>query len=189
MKETSIETLKRFIDKVDIRSDDECWLWRGSKFTSGYGQFILNNHLVRAHRVAYFLRHKKLPLYNTKGESLVVCHHCDNPPCCNPSHLFLGTHLDNARDSVLKGRRGGQFGKQGPRAILTNIQVWKIRLMLSKKITQEKIAECFGIARRTISDIKTGKSWSHLKKMDKSTQIKMAILSKGGDKTVNTTIC
>ena len=170
--ETSLSITKRFIRKIDICSDEECWLWMASKFVSGYGQFRLNGRLVRAHRVAYFLRHGNLPLYDNKGESLFVCHRCDIKLCCNPSHLFLGTTQDNTEDSVLKNRRADMTGMKNPSACLSERQVWEIRLMLAKGITQKRIAECYNVVQTTITKISTGKSWSHLK---------------GGDKTVNTT--
>ena len=86
----------RFWKKVAFGSEDVCWLWLGSK--QRYGVFYNSRHNYRAHRIAWILTYGPIP------DGLLVCHHCDNPPCCNPKHLFLGTSSDNARDSVAKGR-------------------------------------------------------------------------------------
>ena len=99
----SISIEERFIRKVDVRERDERWSWKGGLDTPGYGQFRIGSVMVRAHRIAYFLRHKKLPTYNKNGDKLFVCHHCDNKLCCNPDHLFLGTREDNFIDAHRKG--------------------------------------------------------------------------------------
>lgn len=81
-----------------------CWLWTGARTWSGHGTFNVGaKKFDRAHRVAYRLVHGAIP------DGLVVCHQCDNPPCVNPAHLWLGTQGDNLRDMMAKGRAGGQF--------------------------------------------------------------------------------
>ncbi len=77
-----------------------CWIWQGTcNNIGGYGQIHLKKGvLIRAHRYYYELYYGKIP----KGKH--ICHKCDNPPCVNPNHLFIGTHTDNMRDKVLKGR-------------------------------------------------------------------------------------
>lgn len=77
-----------------------CWLWTGARDRGGYGQFS-----GRAHRWSWLIHHGYRP-----GHGLFVCHHCDNPPCVRPDHLFLGTASDNARDMVAKGRQGRRVG-------------------------------------------------------------------------------
>lgn len=89
----------RFWLKVDRRGPDECWRWLAAKDPRGYGRVGTDpGAIALSHRVAYALTHGELP--NDK----FVCHRCDNPPCCNPGHLFLGTCLDNNRDMYAKGR-------------------------------------------------------------------------------------
>lgn len=94
---------ERFWPKVDKRGgDDACWPWLGGRFESGYGQFSQRPRNLRAHRVAYELTHGQIP------DNLMVLHECDNPPCCNPKHLFLGTNDDNMADRQRKGRTSKQ---------------------------------------------------------------------------------
>lgn len=102
--ELSPEVIARFHTKYDAKSPADCWLWRGAITSAGYGSVGIvcrEHHEVTrpAHRVAYVLAHGDIP------SGLVVMHSCDNPPCVNPAHLSLGTHADNRRDSIAKGRR------------------------------------------------------------------------------------
>lgn len=98
MKKTVAE---RFWSKVDIRDIDECWVWTRSLKAKGYGQFRVHPAPASpqtASRVAWQLANGPIP------DGLFVCHACDNPPCCNPNHLFLGMPIDNTRDMIRKGR-------------------------------------------------------------------------------------
>jgi hypothetical protein len=88
----------RFWSKVDIRAADDCWPWRGTTTgKTGYGRAWRGPGWAAAHRLAWELTHGSTP-------DGFVCHKCDNPPCCNPAHLFVGTHTDNMRDMFAKGR-------------------------------------------------------------------------------------
>ena len=89
-----------------------CWEWRGTKNSKGYGQFRFNGRVHRAHRLAY-------EIYVGPLDQLHVCHHCDNPSCVNPEHLFLGTHQDNMDDMSRKfrGRGNSKLSLEQARAI------------------------------------------------------------------------
>lgn len=88
--------LERFWAKVN--KTDSCWLWTANTSPQGYGSWGCNKRSLRAHRVAYYLHNGPI------AAGLSVCHRCDTPACVNPAHLFLGTHTDNMRDSLKKGR-------------------------------------------------------------------------------------
>lgn len=102
---------KRFWERIIRRGDNECWGWSGSCQEWGYGQLWDSdkNRNIGAHRVSYEIHFGPIPV------GMFVCHHCDNPPCCNPKHLFLGTTQDNTADCVSKGRHhlpvNGQVNK------------------------------------------------------------------------------
>lgn len=103
VKRKQLTTEERFWSAVEKRGPTECWEWKRSR-SYGYGQFKFEGGGVRAHRYSWQLHNgKKIP------NDLHVLHRCDNPPCVNPNHLFVGTPLDNTMDSVRKGRHKG-FG-------------------------------------------------------------------------------
>ena len=90
--------MDRFWDKVD--KTGECWIWTASKNKKGYGRFGFGSRAQLAHRVSWLLSNGEIP------DGMLACHTCDNPPCVNPSHLWLGTQKDNVVDMSSKGRHG-----------------------------------------------------------------------------------
>jgi len=101
LKYSSKASDERFWCGVKRGEPDECWPWTRSLSPKGYGRVRGRN----AHRVAYELTYGPIP------PGMFVCHTCDNPPCCNPAHLFLGTYLDNIADMVAKKRSRGRFSQ------------------------------------------------------------------------------
>ena len=102
--------IKRFWDKVDTSGD--CWEWIASCDSNGYGHMFVNEHIRQSHRLSWEISNGKIP------DGMYVCHHCDNPKCVNPSHLFLGSNGDNVRDAFNKGRKCHK-GEDNPNSILT----------------------------------------------------------------------
>lgn len=155
---------ERFWEKVDIRSKDECWEWQAfvldSHNLAGYGRFkFTSGNVEYAHRVSWKLT------YGEISSGLKVLHKCDNPPCVNPNHLFLGTLKDNSQDMVSKGRwkRYVSYnGELNPSAKLTDRKVKTIKELIRKNMSPKNIANKFGVNRETIYSIKNGLSWKHI---------------------------
>ena len=98
-------TIARFNAKVDRSGGpDACWPWTAGRFGTGYGAFKVRGRNHHAHRIAYELAHDEPIPSDPDAPKVFVCHACDNPPCCNPAHLWLGTTTDNMRDASTKGR-------------------------------------------------------------------------------------
>lgn len=116
-----------------------CLEWQGSLSKAGYGTIGANGTPVLAHRVAYQQHHNVV----LTSEQL-VCHHCDNPPCCNPAHLFVGTNADNMADMAAKGRsaRGSRNGM----AKLSEAEVLAIRAAFGAGLSRAEVAQRFGLS-------------------------------------------
>jgi len=111
-----------FLGRVKRGIIDECWPWTAGTFRNGYGQFIRSNGShITASRFAWIFAHGEIP------DSICVLHKCDNPVCCNPDHLFLGTRGDNNRDAISKGRWNPPRGESHGRSIINEDLVLKIR--------------------------------------------------------------
>lgn len=148
---------ERFWSKVDRRGDDECWPWLAARGHAGHGNFWLNGTYTSAHRVAWALTFGPIP------DELWALHRCDNPPCCNPAHLFLGDAAANNRDCRMKGRaRNGSRpprGSASPRARLTENDVISIRSAAASGVAQKALAVQYGVSAAHVSQIVLGQAW------------------------------
>ncbi len=132
-----------------------CWEWQGNKHTSRrYGVFNTGGKGYRAHRVVWE-EHNQACLLRTT----VVMHTCDNPPCCNPSHLVVGTQRDNIHDMENKGRGYHKAGTLNGRAKLSALDVQWIRVLLDKGFKGTALARFFGVSSTVIYHIRSGKLW------------------------------
>ena len=166
-----IPLAERFWQKV-ARTSSGCWNWSGKRLPRGYGQTSWSSceqprdkRCVYAHRAAWVLTFGAIP------DGLCVCHHCDNPSCCNPDHLFLGTHKDNIADMDRKGRRVTVPNPKGnvTYSKLGTTEVYEIRKLYAmipkvgaykKRGEVRKIFEQFAISEAQLHNIVTNKCWS-----------------------------
>lgn len=123
-----------------------CWEWTASRHVKGYGWFKFEGKITTAQRVSWRLFHGEIP------PGISVLHRCDNPPCVNPEHLFLGTPAENTADMIAKGRQA--FGPRHPNTKLSFTQVEEIRrLWATGSMTQREIGRQFGVSPSRVSSI------------------------------------
>lgn len=149
----------RFWKLVQKSTDiNKCWNWIGKKDIRGYGNFSWGKHgdpRHGAHRFSYIIHKGSIP----KGKWIL--HHCDNPLCVNPKHLFIGTGLDNIKDMVSKKRHS--FGERNRKAKLKESDILAIiNLCKLGDMTRKEIAEKFSVNKSTIYNILSKRSWKHL---------------------------
>ena len=155
----------RFWNKVKRGRADECWPWTAAKIWAGYGRFYLERRdgkkrYVTASRLAWELGND-CPI----PEGLHVLHKCDNPECCNPKHLELGTHAQNMRQMHERGRASTDHGVRGEDASwskITEEDARQIKRRLAQGEPVARIAEDFPISRMGIYHIKNGRNWAHV---------------------------
>lgn len=146
--------VERFWSKVSNYGDpDKCWEWQASKTPQGYGHFPLGRTIQIASRIAWEISRGDVP-------QLHVLHSCDNPSCCNPDHLFLGTNHQNVLDSVNKHRRAPKRGEMNGRHKINAEQAQEIRKRYAQDNTLQKdLAIEYGISQVQIGHIVHGKAW------------------------------
>lgn len=149
-----------FWGNVAVGAPDECWPWQRGR-AGGYGILHLNGKTAYAHRRAYELTHGEIPA------DLYICHKCDNPPCCNPAHLWPGTAKENTQDSIAKGRHGArkrqleraarQRIRYEPRRKVNAVQAGEIRAAYAAGgITYRELAARYGITESYVCRIVKG---------------------------------
>lgn len=142
---TNTPTDQRFWRLVAKAAPSECWEWTGCKGPRGYGALRGKGRTTQAHRFSYELHNGPID-----PPSLFVCHHCDNPGCVNPAHLFLGTHTDNMHDSQNKLRNHAKLTPGSVRAIRQD----------TRRIAD--IAAAHGISVSNVMQVRARKTWAHI---------------------------
>lgn len=145
------KTLRDF--EAQIEHSDDCWKWQGRCSEKGYGLFY-SGKVWRAHRYAY-------EAYVGPIGDLHVLHRCDNPPCVNPAHLFLGTPADNAADKAKKGRTGKEK-RQGIANCNAKMTEDLVRYIRRSSLGPVALANKLGVNRCTIRSIRNRETWRHV---------------------------
>ncbi len=147
-------TEQRFWSKINIQEEELCWLWTISAGHNGYGRFQVAGKIKRAHRLAWEFSYGPIP------QRINVLHSCDTPLCCNPEHLFLGTHQDNVNDCFRKNRQAK--GSTQHLSKLTAPDVVQIRQLYLQNLPITRIAAQFSVSPSCIYDIVLGRTWHWL---------------------------
>lgn len=154
MARKTVHWTKRLTAKIRRGKPNECWEFTGKSKTCGYGVLQMGAGIgtIMAHRLAFIMANGPIP------PKMCVCHKCDNPACCNPNHLFLGTHSDNLLDMSRKNRHRGARK-------LTPAKVVRIRFLLKAGLRKAyDLAQEYRVDRSTISKLKHGHSWPKLRR-------------------------
>lgn len=152
-----IPAVERFISKFIVDKKSGCWVWSGPVSKDGYGIFRESSDIksMAAHRASYRIFRGKIK------EGMFICHKCDNPPCVNPDHLYVGTPQDNSNDMVKRNR--SLAGEKNYKSKLNDWQVIKIReLWDSGELSQRDLAIVFGVTKTSIVQIVKRNSWKHI---------------------------
>ena len=142
-----------------VNKTEGCWLWTASRKERGYGQFLWQGKMHRAHRLAWVLSGRELP-----GKGLELAHSCHNKLCVNPEHLRPATHLENMRESKAMGLHA--HGERSFNAILTEDMVRQIRLDYrcdGRRSNADEIAARLGVSKSTVYHAAVGNTWTHIK--------------------------
>ena len=145
---------ERFWLRVDRQGADDCWEWQGStRGKMGYGNISWQGRMLGTHRVSWTLHNGPIP------EGGHVLHKCDNPPCCNPAHLFLGDNAANVADKMAKGRHRYDTGEDHPRSKMTWERVRELRRRSAAGVPYSVLARTFNISKATVGQIVTRRTW------------------------------
>lgn len=138
---------------IEVRGPKDCWPWIQGVDRDGYGEFRFEKQKHRAHRATYQRFKGRISAH------LLVMHSCDNPPCCNPAHLLVGTAADNNRDRDLKNRSRWAHGEEHVMAKHDNSKVREIR---SSRQSAAYLAKKFGVHEQCIYKVRQKIRWKHV---------------------------
>lgn len=160
-EEVKAKTPERFWSNIKFGEPEECWEWYGVRFPMGYGRYIIvinGQKFVKATRYLYYCLHGDFNF------SLCILHaeNCNNPSCCNPNHLRLGTQKENMEQAFRQKRVGKLIGSQKSNSKLNEVQAAEIKAKLFDGIPQYKIASEYGVSQRAINQINIGRTWIHV---------------------------
>lgn len=142
-----------------VEKTDKCWNWTAATHKFGYGEFRFKSIFYRTHRFSYEMHHGTIP------DGMSVLHHCDNPRCVNPDHLYAGTAVENSIDMHSRGRwklRNPYCGERHHLSRLSANDVLDIRSKLKNGTAIRALAREYGVNQGTIQGIDRGKNWKHL---------------------------
>lgn len=155
------DTIRKFWTKVTIGEPDACWEWQGARQGPGYGIF------TNGYR-SQWLAHRFVVISRVEFEikpDVAVCHRCDNPPCCNPAHLFLGTRAENLADMRAKGRGSKppvRLGEQHHKTPFKEADILEIRARHARGESCLGISKTVGVSHVAINNIVHRRSWRHI---------------------------
>ena len=155
IKKEKYSSKEYLMSKIQIDKKTGCWNWKGSRHKQGYGTKAFAGKRIKTHRLFYEIFIGKIP------ERICVCHKCDNPPCCNPDHLFIGTYKDNMQDMIKKNRSNFLVGEKCKRASFKNEDILEIR-RLYPSVTQAELARRYKRSEGAIASIIHRRSWKHI---------------------------
>lgn len=145
---------RRWLTKMLAEANPSgCWEWPFTKNKRGYGQVTIDGRKDMAHRVIFrLINETAIP------PGLEILHDCDNPPCVDPRHLLIGTHRQNMRDMIARGRHRAPVGEAASNVKLTADDV---RFIRSSDSSARQLSDALGVSAAQIYLIRQGKSWRH----------------------------